>query len=191
MKHLPLLLTIIGMMVSVTSYAYDDVNDDIIHPVLIDGIYYFLDQSNLTATVTFEPDEVGMSMSSYSGSVSIPASFTIDDVTYSVTRIDAGAFLDCSDLTSVTIPNSVTSIGFGSFQGCVGLSSVTIPNSVTSIEDYAFQDCTSLPLANIPNSVKSIGAGAFYGCTGLTEVNIPNSVKSISHWAFHDCIYEA
>ena len=54
------------------------------------------------------------------------------------------AFLDCSSLTSITIPDSVTSIGEYAFYDCSSLTSVTIPNSVTSIGNYAFYNCTAL-----------------------------------------------
>ena len=40
-------------------------------------------------------------------------------MTYSVTSIGDNAFVDCSSLTSVTIPNSVTSIGEGAFYDCI------------------------------------------------------------------------
>jgi hypothetical protein len=52
--------------------------------------------------------------------------------------------MDCSGLTSVTIPNSVTSIGNKAFWECTSLTSVTIPDSVTSIGDYAFYLCSNL-----------------------------------------------
>ena len=54
------------------------------------------------------------------------------------------AFLECSGLTSVTIPDSVTSIGNLAFSGCSGLTSVTIPDSVTSIGGSAFSECSGL-----------------------------------------------
>ena len=46
--------------------------------------------------------------------------------------------LNCSSLTSVTIPDSVTSIGGYAFMNCSCLTSVTIPDSVTSIGYNAF-----------------------------------------------------
>ncbi len=96
-------------------------------------------------------------------------------------------YANCSDLTSVTIPNSVTSIGMSAFSGCSGLTSVTIPNSVTSIGMSAFSDCSGLTTITIGNSVKSIGERAFQGCTGLTSITIPNSVTSIGESAFYKC----
>ena len=105
----------------------------------------------------------------------------------SVTSIGEFTFYGCSSLTSITIPNGVTSIGNGTFQGCTGLTSITIPNGVTSIGVSAFQDCTKLTSITIPDSVTSINGSAFKGCTSLTSIIIPNSVKSIGSYAFRDC----
>ena len=82
------------------------------------------------------------------------------------------AFLSCSCLTSVTIPNSLTSIGYQAFAYCSGLTSVIIPNSVTTIGGGAFSGCSGLTGVTIPNSVTSIGVGAFYNCSGLTSITI-------------------
>ena len=104
------------------------------------------------------------------------------------TSIGNDAFVDCSGLSSVTIPDSVTSIGFNAFKGCTSLASVTIPDSVTSsIGDYAFQGCTSLASVTIGDLVTSIGYRAFQGCTMLASVTIGDSVTSISGDAFYLC----
>ena len=95
--------------------------------------------------------------------------------------------MDCSGLTSVTIPNSVTSIGGRAFYNCRGLTSINIPNSVTSIGDEAFYNCRGLTSVTIPNSVTSIGQSAFTSCTALTTVIIGNSVTSIGQNAFFGC----
>ena len=105
----------------------------------------------------------------------------------SVTSIGISAFYGCTGLTSITIPSSVTSIGSYAFDGCTGLTSITIPSSVTSIGSYAFDDCTGLTSITIPSSVTSIGNGAFWGCTGLTSISIPSSVTSIDDFAFYGC----
>ena len=61
------------------------------------------------------------------------------------TRLIAdGAFEQCSDITSITIPNSVTHIGKWAFSGCSKLNSILIPESVTSIREKAFDDCEVL-----------------------------------------------
>jgi hypothetical protein len=84
---------------------------------------------------------------------------------------------------SYTIPGSVTSIGAGAFTDCTSLTSVTIPGSVISIGAGAFFDCTGLTSVTIPSSVNSIGAEAFSFCTGLTSVyfngNAPSADSSV------------
>ena len=146
-----------------------------------DGIYYDLDASTQTASVSRQ------SSGSCSGDITIPSTVTYNGTSYSVKSIGNSAFYKCTGLTSVTIPNSVTSIGDDAFSGCTGLTSVTIGEGVTSIGEYAFDGCTGLTSVTIPNSVTSIGNSAFGDCTGLTSITIPNSVTSIGKWAFDGC----
>lgn len=122
-----------------------------------------------------------------SGDLVIPATVTFNDITYNVTQIGAYAFLDCSSLTSVTIPDGVTSIGQHALQSCTGLTSVTIPDGVTSIGQHAFQYCTGLTSVTIPDGVTSVGNAAFHNCSGLTTVTIPDGITTIGTQTFFFC----
>ena len=120
------------------------------------------------------------------GTVNIPSTVTYNNNTYSVTAIGDYAFIVCTRLTSVTIPNSITSIGRSAFSGCSGLTSISIPSSVTSIGADAFRSCSFVSVT-IPNSVTSIGSHAFITCRNLTSVTIPNSITSIDKYTFFGC----
>ena len=105
-----------------------------------------------------------------------------------VTSIGDSAFEECSNLTSITIPNSVTSIGDYAFSRCSNLTSITIPNSVTSIGDYAFSRCSNLTSITIPNSVTSIGDYAFFGCSNLTSFYCkPQNPPAIDVYMLSNC----
>jgi len=73
-----------------------------------------------------------------SGAVVIPDTYNGKPVT------NAGDFMNCTGITSVTIPNSITAIVINAFRGCTGITSITIPASVTEFRGYAFRDCTNL-----------------------------------------------
>ena len=75
------------------------------------------------------------------------------------------AFVDCSGLTSMTIPSGVTSIGEGTFCDCSGLTSLTIPSGVTSIGNYAFADCSGLTSIYVyTKKLPELGSNVFTGC---------------------------
>src|SRR5665213_3158679 len=122
------------------------------------------------AQVTFTTNNGAITITAYTGP---GGHVTIPSMTngWPVTSIGDYAFLNCSGLTSVTIPDSVTSIGSAAFYQCSGLTNLTIPNSVTSIGVYAFEFC-GLTSVTIPNSVTSIGNDAFGDCSGLTAITV-------------------
>ncbi len=144
------------------------------------GLLYYIDYTNKTASVIgHQPD--------YNSDIDIPNSIFLKGMQFAVTSIGERAFEDCTNLTSIDIPNSVTSIGEEAFVGCEALTSITIPDSVTTIGDYAFSGCDSLTSINIPNSVTSIGNDAFFECKKLTAIHIPASVTSIGNNPFSSC----
>ena len=92
-----------------------------------------------------------------------------------ITNIGDCAFVACTSLESITIPNSVTSIGLIAFGQCTSLESVTIPNSVTSIGDYAFSCCTNLTTVKIlSTNIGSISSDSFFGMDSAIKFYVLN-----------------
>lgn len=82
------------------------------------------------------------------------------------------AFIGCSNLTSIILPNQVKSIDAHAFAGCSTLTSIIFPDNVTRIDMYAFLDCTSLVELHIPQSVTHIGGAAFNGTSSVTNITV-------------------
>ena len=86
-----------------------------------------------------------------------------------VTTVDG--FINCSNLTSVTLPSTIVSISPYAFCGCA-FSSFTIPNSVKNIGFGAFSECKNLTSITIPKGVTGIGRYLFSGCSSLGSINV-------------------
>ena len=130
--------------------------------IYIDGIYYHVDTNAMTA-------EVVSGTNKYKGDVVIPSSINYQSVTYTVVHVHEEAFLNASELTSITFPNTLVELGESAFAGCSLLKEVTFPNSMETIEDGAFYGCTSLTTVNVGTGINVIKKYAFANCTQLKD----------------------
>lgn len=132
-----------------------------------------------------------------SGDVTIPSFFVGCDVV----AIEASAFEDCVNMTSVVVPDCVTSIGLGAFKGCTSLRKITLPfigGSTSDIDKrflgYIF-GASSYTLHSVPSSLKevvvtknsSLSEYSFYNCRGLTSITLPDNISTIGSNAFSGC----
>ena len=149
------------------------------------GLYYHVSDRG-TAEVVSRDYYYGDN-ENYSGNITIPrvvygmvGLYEYYKASFVVTSIGEGAFQNCTDLTSIEIPNTVTYISKNAFSGCVQLTEVNLPDKVNYIGDQAFAGCTGLTNVTIPNSVRTLGWNTFYGCTGLTHVTLSQSLRQLS-----------
>ncbi|MBO5041842.1 MAG: leucine-rich repeat protein [Clostridia bacterium] len=114
-----------------------------------------------------------------------------------IVEIADGAFKQCSELTSVAIPDTIIHIGISAFEGCSTLSSIYIPANVINIGEGAFCGClnlTSIAVAEQNPIYQSKGncliqtpTGALLqGCQGST-IPMDGSIMHICESAFMDC----
>ena len=86
---------------------------------------------------------------------------------------------------SYAIPNGVTGIGLGAFLNCTDLTNIFIPDSVAgSISAYAFHGCTGLRRVTIPSGVQSILSFAFAACTNLAGVYFRGNAPGFGNDSF-------
>lgn len=121
----------------------------------------------------------------------VPASLKIVTIT-NANSLSEKAFLNCSSINKIYLPETLVSIGANAFSGCSisyneldgalylgsvdnkrmvlieavnkNIASFEISTDTTIIADEAFKDCVFLKDINIPTNIKSIGTDAFTGC---------------------------
>ena len=98
------------------------------------------------------------------------------------------AFVNCTSLEELILPDNLEQIEQGAFANCISLKTVKMPKNRTLkfIEDSAFAN-TGLVSVVIPDGVEVIGECAFADCEYLESVVIPPSVKKIERGAFSRC----
>lgn len=114
-----------------------------------------------------------------------------------VSTIDNYAFLGCSRLNSIFIPDSVKKIGKQTFSECHNLRTIIVDNNNPTYDSrnncnaIIKTSCNSLVVgcqsSIIPDTVTEIGELAFCGCSSLLSIVIPSSVKEIGQFSFSDC----
>ena len=121
----------------------------------------------------------------------------------------ANTFLNCKELTSVTLPEGFQVISASAFSGCDALVSIDIPASVTTIYGSAFKNCTALTtinfaantgitygasvfentgLTSLEFTASALGASMFANCLNLQSVTIHGDFAELSATIFNGCV---
>jgi hypothetical protein len=101
-----------------------------------------------------------------------------------VSSFGDSCFSNCSNLTSIILPNSITSLGYECFYRCSNLTSINLPNSITSLGNDCFYCCSNLTSIILPNSITSLGNNCFYDCLSLYKPEFPNSLIYLHNHSF-------
>ena len=98
---------------------------------------------------------------------------SVDLSSTSLTTIYQGAFSDCKNLTSVTLPQSLTTIDNNVFSGCTALTTIDV-GGTTTLGAGVFYNCPALTSVVLPSTLTNLPAQTFRYCTNLSNVNLGN-----------------
>ena len=93
-------------------------------------------------------------------------------------------------LSTITIPETldnkkVISIGYNAFKDCTNLTSINLPEGIKTIGINAFLGCTSLRNISIPSSVTDIKSTSFVSCANLTTIYADSGSNASSYpWTY-------
>lgn len=104
----------------------------------------------------------------------------------SLTDFDNG-FRKMRGLKTIKFPQQMKSISSAAFVDCTALEELYIPEGIERIEFDAFGRCYGLKHVYLPQTLKVIERGVFWKCKGLEEITIPAGVEEIGDYAFYHC----
>ncbi len=124
-----------------------------------------------------------------SGSVDIPNTVIQNGIILRVTSIGIYAFDDCTEITSVTLPQGI-SVHYDAFHNCSGLHTVFYNGAsigYTQLNSHYYSlNSTNNNIQNIivGTNVKTIPSHAFVNCGRLKTITIGDSVINVNSYAF-------
>ena len=106
--------------------------------------------------------------------------------TISGSKVNYGAFRECTSLDKITLPQNITTIEAMAFRGCSSLKSITFPDSLTTLDDGAFMECTNLETVKYGTGLNSTGVRMFYG-SGVRNVIFSSTITAVDSYSFFNC----
>ena len=153
---------------------FQGIEEGEVKDVTVDGLNYTCSTGSKTAMVI--AGDYGELTT-----VTIPATITVDNETFTVTSIGPSAFYDYRNIREVVLSEGLETISDEAFYR-VRMSTIELPKSLKTIGNSAFVDCSSLAYINIPEGVTSVGNQAFYNCYNLQTMVLPATLTSIGDY---------
>ena len=193
------LLFILMMMLPIVASAYIGV-------IVVDGVKYDISTKEQTAKA------IGLSDPDYSGVVVIHGVITYEGRDCYVSEVNG--FRGCKGITSLIIEEGVTTIDIGAFQNCINLNTISLPKTIDHININTFigtawienlknqeegivylshiamtynGDKTKVTNLSIKEGTTVIGIACFSKLEALQTVNFPSTLKVIGEQAFLGC----
>ncbi|MBE6134347.1 MAG: hypothetical protein E7178_06770 [Erysipelotrichaceae bacterium] len=107
--------------------------------------------------------------------IDLPESVTVNDITYKINKIEAGAFNGCSNLQEITLPyayNFKSLFGTTYYENSIKVDGYYLPSDLKKVTVVA---------------VSNIGENSFSNCDFIEEINLPNTLTYIGKGAFDNC----
>lgn len=106
-----------------------------------------------------------------------------------IKTISARAFEKCESLTGVEFSQGLTTLGSLAFLNCSSLQEVALPDSLTKFVSGSssfgsgsqFEGCSSLSIVSLGKKMTTIPEERFRECAKLTEIYIPASVNKLEY----------
>lgn len=98
-----------------------------------------------------------------------------------VTVIGEMAFWNAEDrpIRKITLPRHLTRIEHGAFSNCSYLEEIEMPKTLESLGEAAFINCYRLKSLVIPEGVRCIGARTLGECNGMHDITLPDTLCDI------------
>lgn len=98
----------------------------------------------------------------------------------SIKDITSHCFEDCVNLTDITLHAKI--IYSNAFMNCTSLTTINLPQNLETIYSDAFRGCTNLLEFSIPSSVTDISPSILWECPNLNRLSIGNGLTGLPHY---------
>ena len=172
----------------------------IIYGDLKTHLYYSLNKETHTAMVgtgnryddgdyidaKYSPEVLSGDFTNYWWDVVIPSTITYGGITYTVTQIASGAFYECTEIGTISLPETIVEMGDYAFYRCVSLKEISLPDEIKTIGISCFEYCISLKKVKLPSKLQTISLCAFAD-SAIESISIPGGCTTITDDAFTFC----